>query len=133
MLLFFSTVVFLVHAFEGTESFEEAQLLAEGSLEGIGYFTVDAQEPQELEEGERFAVMVQLHTEGAGKPVAVELKKDAYTQNVTTEGREGYLSLYGEGWESAEEKYGTNICLKAYTRIAEGAEYEGKDSDRNRK
>ena len=77
-------------------------------------------EAQELEAGERFAVMVRLRTDGSKKPVAVELKKDAYTRNVTTEGKEGYLSLNGEVWESAEEKYGTNICLKAYTRTAAG-------------
>ena len=112
--------VYLVHSFERTDSFGNALLLAEGSLEGIGFFTVEAREAQELEAGERFAVMVRLRTDGSKKPVAVELKKDAYTRNVTTEGKEGYLSLNGEVWESAEEKYGTNICLKAYTRTAAG-------------
>ncbi len=107
----------LVHAFEGTGSFDDAQLLAEGSLEGIGYFTVPFEEGVRLAAGERFALVVDLHTEGAKKPVAVELKKDSYTQNVTLEGKEGYISLYGEEWESAEEKYGTNICLKAYTSL----------------
>jgi len=66
--------------------------------------------------------MVELHTDGSKKPVAVELKKDAFTQEVTLEGKEGYVSLYGEGWESAEEKHRANICLKAYTRTAEGRE-----------
>ena len=114
--------VYLVHSFENTDSFQEARLLAEGSLDGIGYFTINVEEAQQLEAGERFAVMVELHTDGSKKPVAVELKKDAFTQEVTLEGKEGYVSLYGEGWESAEEKHRANICLKAYTRTAEGRE-----------
>ena len=110
--------VYLVHDFAGTFSFAHARLVAEGSLEGIGYFTVPAERQESLKAGERFAVMVEIHTDGAKKPVAVELDKDAYTKNVTLEGKEGYISLYGGEWEPVEEKYGTNICLKAYTSAA---------------
>jgi len=72
-----------------------------------------------LEEGERFAVIVRIETPGADKPVAVELRKDSYTANVTLEGRESYLSRKGEVWENTQEKYGTNVCLKVFLRAAE--------------
>ena len=79
-------------------------------------YTVELNKPVELEAGERFAVVVKITTPGAAKPVAVELQKDEYTRTVTLEGKEGYLSLHGEAWEFTEEKFGTNVCLKAYTR-----------------
>ena len=68
-----------------------------------------------MEPGERFAVVVRIITPGATKPVAVEMNKDIYSQGVTLEGKEGYLSLTGEVWEYTEEKFSTNVCLKAYT------------------
>ena len=45
----------------------------------------------------------------------MEYRKDAFTETVTTEGKEGYLSYAGTAWDNTEEKYGTNVCLKAYT------------------
>ena len=68
-----------------------------------------------LEAGERFGVIVKITTPGATKPVAVEMNKDVYSQGVTFEGKEGYLSLTGKIWEYTEEKFSTNVCLKAYT------------------
>ena len=79
------------------------------------------EEPRELRKGERFAVIVSMHTDGASKPVAVEMKKDLFTAGVTLEGKEGYISLYGWEWENVEEGYGANVCLKAYTREKQDA------------
>ena len=107
--------VYLVHRFEDGSSFVHKRMVAEGSIEGIGYYTVPLDEPQELAAGERFAVAVNIRTEGVKKPVAVETKKDRYTVNVTTEGKESFISLAGGTWENTQEEYGTNVCLKAYT------------------
>lgn len=107
--------VYLVEDFEDTDSFEQMRWVKSGWQKNSGYYTVELDEPVELEAGERFAVVVKISTPGATKPVAVELYKDEYTQTVTLEGKEGYLSLYGEAWEFTEEKFGTNVCLKAYT------------------
>ena len=60
-------------------------------------------------------MVVKMTTPGEWNPVAVEYKSDEYTQNVTTEGKEGYLSQTGDYWQNTEEEFGTNVCLKAYT------------------
>ena len=108
--------VYVVKNFQDPISFDEKQLVASGSQKNKGYYTVPFVKPTELEAGERFAVVVKITTPGAEKPVAVELHKDQYTETVTLDGKEGYLSLYGTAWEYTEEKFGTNVCLKAYTK-----------------
>lgn len=110
--------IYLVHDFAGTDSFEKRELLQTGSMMRTGYYTVDLLEERQLSPGERFAVVVKITVPEAKNPVAVEYPADAYTQNVTLEGRESYLSQYGEYWENTQERFGTNVCLKAYTRNA---------------
>lgn len=107
--------IYVVKQFEDVTSFETRELLGKGTIRNMGYYTVELEQPVELEAGERFALAVQITTPGAVNPVAVEMKKDSYTQNVITEGKEGYLSKDGEVWEWTEERFGTNVCLKAYT------------------
>ena len=106
----------LVHDFQDETDFSEREYLQKGELKNAGYYTIDLNEPQPLANGERFAVIVKLTTPGADEPVAVEYRADKYTQNVTTEGKESYLSQYGELWENTQERFGTNVCLKAYTK-----------------
>ena len=48
--------------------------------------------------------------------MAVEYPSDNVTETVNLADGEGYISLDGEEWESAEEQYECNLCLKAYTR-----------------
>ena len=116
--------LYLVHNFTGTDSFNEKIWLTSGALTDIGYFTVELPEPCPLADGERFAVAAEVRTEGSKLPVAVELMKDDASEADTrpepapeggeTEVAEGYISLYGTKWECTEEKYETNVCLKAY-------------------
>ena len=120
--------VCLVRDFTGPEDFDNKELLVRGVLEEAGYYTVPFDEPPLLQEGERFALAVFIETPGAKNPAAVEYRKDTYTETVTTEGKEGYLSFAGTAWENTEEKYGTNVCLKAYTC---GAEEETKADREN--
>lgn len=84
-------------------------------LEDQGFYTIPAWQPVQLEAGERFAVIARIFSPDEGKPVAVEVKKDRYTQNVSTEGRESYISPDGRNWERTQTAYGTNVCLKVYT------------------
>lgn len=114
--------VYVVRDFADETSFEKMEWVQSGWQKNSGYYTVKLEEPVELNRGERFAVAVKITTPGADKPVAVELEKDRYTRTVTLESKEGYLSLYGEVWEFTEEKFGTNVCLKAYTSLRKGEE-----------
>lgn len=108
--------VYLVRDFAGPQSFGEGEFLQGGALQNEGYYTVDLDQAGTLAEGERFAVAVKLVTPGRDNPVAVEYQADQYTMNVTTEGKEGYLSPNGRIWQNTEERYGTNVCLKVYTK-----------------
>jgi hypothetical protein len=114
--------IYLVHGFEDDTSFASMEWLQSGSMRYAGYYTIDLEQEQQLQAGERFAVIVKITTPDAANPVAVEYRADEYTQNVTTESKEGYISQYGTSWDNTEERYGTNICLKAYTRSEDGEE-----------
>ncbi|MDO4323389.1 MAG: lectin like domain-containing protein [Lachnospiraceae bacterium] len=111
-----SCEIYAVTDFEDKASFERRKYLQSAEMENIGYYTIDLEEPVELEAGEQFALVVKMTTPGVWNPVAVEYRADEYTQNVTLEGKEGYLSQTGEYWQNTEEEFGTNVCLKGYTR-----------------
>ncbi len=106
--------IYLVHDFENTGSFKDKQLLKIGKFVNAGYYTVSFKEEIPLQKGERFAVVVKIMTPNAGRPIAIEYAADKATEGVDLSDGEGYISLYGNAWESAEEK-NCNICLKAYT------------------
>lgn len=107
--------IYFVPDFAGPDSFGKKEFLQSYEMDAKGYYTLDLETPVALKEGERFAVVVKMTTPGEWNPVAVEYKSDEYTQNVTTEGKEGYLSQTGDYWQNTEEEFGTNVCLKAYT------------------
>ena len=85
-------------------------------MENAGFYTVDLETPVRLKKGQTFAVVVRIETPGETKPVAVEMTKDRFTESVTLEGRRTWVSNDGNVWENTQEVYGTNVCLKAYTR-----------------
>ncbi len=93
---------------------------AETHMDTAGYFTIDLEEAIPLTAGQQFAVAVWIETEGQSKPVAVEMVKDQYTQNVTFDGRQTWISSDAQEWERTQEAYETNVCLKAYTRSTNG-------------
>ena len=107
--------IWAVPDYQSVVSFDDRIFCGRGELEGMGYFTVSLDEPVLLQGRNRFAVIVKIRTEGAVRPVAVETDKDDFTGNVSLEDKWGYLSKTGELWEHTEEKFGTNICLHAYT------------------
>lgn len=108
--------LYLVKGFVDEDSFAEMVYLQRGAMQRMGYYTIDLKQPVSLSMGEPFAVIVKITTPGSENPVAVEYQADEYTANVTLEGKNGYLSQYGERWEHTESGFGTNVCLKAYTR-----------------
>lgn len=109
--------IYLLEDFQGPEDLTEpARLLATGWLPHPGFYTIRPDRKIALKEGQAFALLVWIDTPGEDKPVAVEVRKDAYTATVSLEGRESYISRDKGRWDRTQTKYGTNVCLKAYLK-----------------
>lgn len=108
--------IYVATDFEHTDSFGQREFLQRGTLRRTGYYTIDLEQTVTLEAGTDFAILVKIITPDSENPVAVEYQADEYTQNVILEGKNGYLSPDGQRWDHTESKYGTNVCLKGYTR-----------------
>lgn len=111
--------LYLVRDFESEKDFEKKVFLQSGRLQRVGYYTVDLEQAVELETGETYAVIVKITAPGEQHPAAVEYQADRFTQNVTLENRKSYLSRTGKTWECTQERFQTNVCLKAYSRYVE--------------
>lgn len=90
-------------------------LLAEGKLEYSGYYTVPFNEKIVLDQGEKFAIIVEIKTPDTVHPVAIEYDAGDGIAQVILEDGEGYLSHNGSLWEHVEETQKCNLCLKVYT------------------
>ena len=106
--------VYVVRNFQGIESFEKKELVAEGKLDNAGYYTIPFEKQIPVKSGERFAVVVYLSTPDAVHPLAIEYAADATTANVDLSDGEGYISPDGQSWEHVEDTQACNLCIKAY-------------------
>lgn len=93
------------------------ELVAQGKKENSGFYTVVFDKAVPLDEGERFGVVIKLTTPGAVHPLAIEYQSDDAVSTVDISDGEGYISFQGTVWESIEEKYNCNLCLKVYTTV----------------
>ena len=117
--------VYLVQNFKDESSFANRELLTSGSMKYAGYYTVRIPEPVRLSDKSKYAVVVKIHTPNAIHPIAIEYNVDERTENFDITDGEGYISLYGEKWHSAEETQNCNVCLKAFTNyVSDGGEDE---------
>ena len=107
--------VYAVSRYTGPESLSKGRLVASGSFENAGYYTVPFDHPLELVDGEEFAVVVHLIIPEGTKPLAVEFASSNFTQAVDLKDGQGYISPDGLSWERVETTQKCNICLKAYT------------------
>ncbi len=107
--------IFLVRHVQESGNFQDRELVAEGSVEYSGFYTIPLKKPVKLEEGERFAVVLEIHSPGAIHPLAVEYQADDATADAYIGDGEGYISFDGKTWASLEEQYQCNLCLKGYT------------------
>lgn len=107
--------VYVVPEFEDEDSLNDRKLVAEGSFEQAGYYTVRLDEAVKLKDNQKFAVVVHIQTPGAIYPVAIEYDADSRTREFDITDGEGYISLYGNKWMSAEKNKDCNLCLKAFT------------------
>lgn len=95
---------------------EARVLAAEGHVTYSGFYTIPFEVPFGLNNGQRFAVMVEIESAGTARPVAVEYVAGDRTRNVDIEDGEGYISPDGVHWKHTESELQCNVCLKAYIR-----------------
>ena len=111
--------VYLVKNFENADSLKDREFIVSGSMKHAGYYTVEFPEAVRLDDNSKYAVVVKIKTPGAVHPIAIEYDVDERTENFDISDGEGYISLYGELWHSAEATQNCNVCLKAFTRYAD--------------
>ena len=107
--------VYVVRDYESVESLNDRVLVKEGTVEMAGYYTIRLDTPIKLEDDGKFAIVVHVTTPGSVHPIAVEYDTDERTREFDITDGEGYISLYGSSWASAEERQNCNLCLKAFT------------------
>ncbi len=111
----------VVHHAAGEESLGSRKTVASGVAKYSGFYTVLLEEPERLQPGERFALVLEIRTPGSIHPIAVEYQADDATSAADVADGESYISLDGTNWEPMEGRYQCNLCLKGYTdRAAEG-------------
>ena len=107
--------LFVVKNFKDASSLRKRTRVAEGVLSNAGFYTIAFEQEISVQKGEKFAVILYLSTPGSVHPLAVEYVADQFTENVTLEDGQGYISAGGQNWESTEEKQNCNVCLKVYS------------------
>lgn len=107
---------YVVKDFEDENSFKNKVLVAEGTVEDAGYYTIDFDEAVSVDKGERYAVVVYVYTPGATHPLAIEYDSgDKFLDTIDLEDGEGYISFAGNQFVNVKEKQDCNICIKAFT------------------
>lgn len=107
--------VFVVTDFQDESSLNSGRVeVGKGETRYAGYYTVRLNKDISLKAGQRFAIIVDINTPGSERPIAIECDAGERTQELNLDDGEGYMSLYGEVWHSAEEQE-ANICLKVFT------------------
>ena len=64
-------------------------------------------------------MVIHITTPDTKYPIDIEYDADSLTDSFDIKDGEGYLSLYGKQWYSAEKDRKCNVCLKAFTRTVE--------------
>lgn len=108
--------LYMVNRFEDTDSLSERVKVASGTLANPGYYTIEFEKECQVEQGEKFAVVLRVTTPGSVHPLAIEYAADEMTANVDLSDGQGYISSGGKKWESAEDKQDCNLCLKVYSQ-----------------
>lgn len=106
--------VYYVADFKDKQSLSERTLVAEGSLENAGFYTIPLQKVPVAAKGQKFAFVVEINTPDSVHPIAVEYAADETTKTVELSDGEGYISYYGNLWSNVESEQECNVCLKVY-------------------
>lgn len=106
--------VYVINDYESTIDLVLKKVCTEGKIENQGFYTIPLKDEISVEQGEKFAVIVEISTPGTNFPVAVEYKSDEEDDYIDLSDGEGYISSNGFVWTSSEDNYSSNICLKVY-------------------
>lgn len=108
--------LYAVKNFENEYSFADRELVASGTLENAGYYTIDFEKQIEVEKGERYAIVLYINTPGSSHPMAIEYdSKEKYLDTVDLDDGEGYISYDGVAFVNVKEKQDCNLCIKAFS------------------
>lgn len=108
--------VYVVDKFSNEKSFEDKILVAEGTLEDAGYYTIDFEKDIAVKAGQKYAVVIYVYTPGATHPMAIEYDSgDKFLDTVILDDGEGYISYAGNKFINVKEKQDCNLCIKAFT------------------
>ena len=108
--------IFVVNNFEDETSFKNMTLMAQGTVEDSGHYTIDFAEAVPVGKGERYAIVVYVYTPGSTHPMAIEYDSgDKFLEDIDLEDGEGYISYAGNQFINVKEKQDCNICIKAFT------------------
>jgi len=84
-----------------------------------GYHTHALNSPVSLSPGEKFSVVIKFGNPSAGGPLAVEQPIALYSSKARANSGESYVSQNGISWEDISQSSEANLCIKAFTTIAE--------------
>lgn len=111
--------IYKVAHYEDVNSLRSSELIASGTFENPGFYTVDLNQKFQVDEGQRFAIIIKIYSPNAIHPVAVEYAVEDRCENVDLSDGEGFISAYGEDWTNVESEYNCNVCMKLYTDTIE--------------
>ena len=111
--------VYVVTDFTDVSDLQQRTKVASGEMQCEGYYTINLNEAVPLPDDRKFAVVVHVNTQDSTMPIAIEYNNDEKTANFDITDGEGYISLYGTKWSSAEQENDCNVCLKAFTDVGD--------------
>ena len=111
--------VYVVTDFTDVSDLQQRTKVTSGEMQYEGYYTINLNEAVPLPDDRKFAVVVHVNTQDSTMPIAIEYNNDEKTANFDITDGEGYISLYGTKWSSAEQENDCNVCLKAFTDVGD--------------
>ena len=91
-----------------------SDLVASGTIDVPGYHTVPFTTQPTVIAGTTFSVIVRLTTPGDGDPLPIEYPVAGYSSGVTAAAQESFTSADGLSWDDLGDRYGAEVCLKAF-------------------
>ena len=108
--------LYVVKDFNNEYSFSDRTLVAEGTLEDAGYYTVNFNDTIDVDAGQRYAIVLYINTPGSTHPMAIEYDSGEKSMaTVDLEDGEGYISYDGVAFINVKEKQDCNLCIKAFS------------------